>query len=49
MTIPQVLHEVASLMPGIGGVSPQVMHDEACWLLENVGVRMNHPYVSQLL
>jgi trimethylamine:corrinoid methyltransferase-like protein len=33
----------------LSGVNPEVMHDEACWLLENVGVKMDHPFLIETL
>ena len=45
----QVLQGEAVRLIGGLGVDPQVMHEEACWLLENVGVRMNHPYLNKVL
>jgi len=45
----QVLQGEAIRLAGGLGVNPQLMHDEACWLLENVGVRMNHPYLNKVL
>lgn len=49
MLTAEVLSDVVSPVRGNLGVDPGVMHEEACWLLENVGVRMHHPYLIKVL